>query len=138
MKTINANILQFTDGVICHQVNCCKVAGAGLALQIRNQYPGWYNEFLKDTPLLGRAWLYKASDKLFIASIYGQKDYGRDHQYTNYMAVDTALRVLSVIVPAGLQVYFPYNMGAGLAGGNWMIIRDMIYKYFPDCTVCKL
>jgi len=29
--------------VICHQVNCKRVAGKGLAKQIRKKYPEWYD-----------------------------------------------------------------------------------------------
>ena len=34
MKIINGNILDITEGVIVHQVNCKGVMGAGLALQM--------------------------------------------------------------------------------------------------------
>ena len=32
------------DTVICHQVNCCGVMGAGLAKQIRDKWPVVFDE----------------------------------------------------------------------------------------------
>lgn len=34
------------DTVICHQVNCCGVMGAGLAKQIRDKWPVVFDEFV--------------------------------------------------------------------------------------------
>lgn len=31
--------------VVCHQVNCMGVMGAGLAKQVRNRYPGVYRAY---------------------------------------------------------------------------------------------
>ena len=39
---INGNLLDVQQGIIVHQVNCRKVAGAGLAKQIREKWPEWY------------------------------------------------------------------------------------------------
>ena len=53
MTTIKGDLLEITEGIICHQVNCQRVAGAGLALQIRKKWPSWYESFKNDHPWLG-------------------------------------------------------------------------------------
>ena len=37
----------------------------------------------------------------------------------------------------GATVGVPRLMGAGLAGGDWAIIRPLIEKYLPDCTIVE-
>jgi len=66
MKEIIGDILDITEGVICHQVNCQKVAGAGLALAIRKKYPNWYDHFLKTQPVLGEADFFMVNSNLGI------------------------------------------------------------------------
>ena len=47
------DILHTEADVICHQVNCKGVMGAGLAKQIRNQIPIKFTIFLERTFLQG-------------------------------------------------------------------------------------
>ncbi|WP_223260709.1 hypothetical protein [Bacillus sp. LNXM65] len=39
IKTVDGNILEASEDIICHQVNCKGVMGAGLAKQIKSKYP---------------------------------------------------------------------------------------------------
>lgn len=122
--------------IICHQVNCKGVMGAGLAKQIRNQYPRLYDEYRQkclttknSEDLLGEVQFYYAygeqSGKDFvIANIFGQDGYGRDRCYTNYDAIRKALntvRQVATPLPARTltTIRIPYGMGCGLAGGKW-------------------
>ena len=43
MKICTGNILSNNSGIIVHGVNCQKVMGSGIALQIKNQYPIVYS-----------------------------------------------------------------------------------------------
>ena len=45
LKLKNGNILESDANIICHQVNCQGVMGAGLALQIRKRYPSAFEEY---------------------------------------------------------------------------------------------
>ena len=49
IKFVNGNILTFPerdeDTIICHQVNCKGVMGAGLAKQIRDKWPVVFDEY---------------------------------------------------------------------------------------------
>jgi hypothetical protein len=48
MKTIEGDLLDIDDGLICHQVNICGVFNAVLAKQIRIKYLSFLNVTTKD------------------------------------------------------------------------------------------
>jgi ribA/ribD-fused uncharacterized protein len=95
MKDIVGNILDVKKGIICHQVNCMKVAGGGLAWQIRNKWPGWYTDYYNTRPALGRCFLYDVQADLIVANLYGQYGFGgRGVVWTDYIALAAAVREL--------------------------------------------
>jgi len=133
MNIIYGNILDIKEGYICHQVNCQKVAGAGLALQIRNKWPDWYAHYLSVTQELGKADIYKIDTNLYVVSLYAQNYYGRDRNYTDYDALKKSLNEISHLN----NLYIPYGIGAGLAGGDWDIISCIIEKTIPHAIIVK-
>lgn len=142
MKTIKGDLLEIKEGIICHQVNCQRVAGAGLALQIRNKWPRWYELFLSEEPELGKAWVWIASRNLFVASLYAQESFGKGLQ-TDYDAFERALAHLEIIRDDNVRhrnwnfpkYYFPAKIGAGLAGGDPEIIQKMIKRRFGHLAI---
>ena len=51
IKIVKGNLLDATEDIIAHQVNCMGVMGSGLAKQIRNKYPevyANYKDYLKN------------------------------------------------------------------------------------------
>ena len=139
MIHINDDILNVREGIIAHQVNCKRVAGAGLALQIRSKYPDWYTSYRNRAPQLGICSLFKVSDTLMIASLYGQYGYGRGTMHTDYRALEDALLNLYIWRDmVSMIISFPFGMGCGLAGGDWDIVSDLIEKYFPNDNIYKL
>ena len=40
-----SNLLEVRSGILCHQVNCIGLMGAGLALQIRNKWPNVFSKY---------------------------------------------------------------------------------------------
>ena len=59
IKIVEGNILDATEDVMVHQVNCIGIMGGGLALEIRKKYPEVYYSYLRfiegkgNYPLLG-------------------------------------------------------------------------------------
>lgn len=140
MKTINGNLLEIKEGIICHQVNCKRVAGAGLALQIRKKWPRWYDAYRRySEPELGEVFLFPVESELYLASLYGQDRYGRGLQ-TNYFALESALKKLRLLLSQAFvenePVYFP-RIGAGMGGGDWNVIEPLIQKYFEDAIIVE-
>ena len=86
MKLIEKNILDVTGpAVICHQVNCLGVMGAGLALQIRREWENVYNVYVdKDDWQVGDCQLVTIGDAQFVANLAGQQNVGGGVQ-TDYI-----------------------------------------------------
>jgi O-acetyl-ADP-ribose deacetylase (regulator of RNase III) len=140
LEILEKNILDVKEGVICHQVNCQRVMGSGLARQIRNKWPIVYEEYKKNYELrLGNCQVVQVTDDLFVANLAGQDRYGTDRSYTDYDALEVALIYVDEIASAlNKQLYIPYLMGCGLAGGDWKIVSEIIERVAPKAIICKL
>lgn len=127
--------LDSTADVIAHQTNCKGVMGAGIALAIRNKYPEImppYQSACNTGNMLGKCQLIETVDgQYFIANLFGQAGFGSGKQ-TNYDALQSALNSLvEQMCENGLtSVSMPYNIGCGLAGGDWNVVLDMLVKTF--------
>ena len=138
MTIIDGDILTVSHGVICHQVNCKHVMGAGLAAAIRKKYHRHYEDYMKTDAHLGELVATQASDDLYIVGIYGQHGYGRDKRYTDYEALEKGLTAVGTFAKSlGLPVYLPYGIGCGLAGGDWAIVKTIVDKVLPNAIVIK-
>lgn len=138
--------------IICHQVNCKGVMGAGLAKHIRGEFPNLYEDYKRkcasvknSAELLGEVLIYYAYneqnyDDFLIANIFGQDGYGRDKCYSDYDAVRKALQYIRrIATPLPVRtlttVRFPYGMGCGLAGGNWQTVYNIIKEELADYDI---
>ena len=138
MVIIDDDILTVSRGIICHQVNCKRVMGAGLAAAIRKKYPRHYEDYMKTDAHLGELVVTQANDDLYIVGIYGQHGYGRDKRYTDYGALEKGLTTVDALSRSlGLPVYLPYGIGCGLAGGDWEIVKTIIDKVLPNAIAIK-
>lgn len=123
---------------ICQQVNCKGVTGAGLAMQIRSQWPVVYRRYLglcygDDGNKLGTYQEVLVEPKLYIVNLFGQDGYGRDKRQTNYAALAAALFSFFRDCAQKNQdatIRLPYGLGCGLAGGDW----DMVFAIITDAA----
>jgi len=148
MEKLHKDILTVTHGIICHQVNCMGVMGAGLAAQIKYAYPQAFQDYIAAYETgelkLGDLIVTQIDDSLFIAHIASQHDYGRGAQFTNYQAMSMALGRLKDFWMAkrsegiSLPIYVPYRMGCGHGGGSWHIVKNVVDDVFPWAKICKL
>lgn len=124
----DGDIFKSGADIICHQVNCKGVMGAGLAAEIRRRNPDVYDEYRKlclekDRELLGGCLIVGN-----IANLFGQYGYGRERCYTDYGALQLAFESLRGY---GFQsIAIPYGIGCGLAGGEWAQVSWIIYHVF--------
>ena len=131
IKFINGNILTFPerdeDTIICHQVNCKGVMGAGLAKQVRDKWPVVFSEYKKicGHDKLGDFQMVQVAPQLYVANLFGQLNFGRDKRQTNYAALTAALFGAMKEHP-GATFRVPYGLGCGLAGGNWETVLNII------------
>jgi O-acetyl-ADP-ribose deacetylase (regulator of RNase III) len=154
MIILDGDLLDVRRGIIIHQSNSCGSMGAGIAKVIRHKWPIVYVKYMdlchskQAKDLLGTTQLVNVASDLYVANLFGQLDYGRDKQkYTDYVAVGKALahlkqQILSGLFPSamasGVDVYCPFHMGCGLAGGDWEVYRALLVNTFPEITVYKL
>lgn len=152
-KFVNGDILSRNltghELIVCQQVNCKGVMGAGLAKKLRIAFPHMYEEYKKkclsvknSNELLGEVQIFYAYGEqnygdFIIANIFGQDGYGRDRCYTDYDAVRKGLKFIKQIatplpVRTLTTVRIPYRMGCGLAGGNWDKVYQIIKEELVD------
>ena len=132
-------------GILVHQTNCKRVAGAGLAAAISRTWPAWAETFRRTTPHMGNCWIQPVAPNnlvaVWVASLYAQNGYGTGRRHTDYEAFDNALMSLYIqtigLRNLGHEVIFPVGIGCGLAGGDWKIVYPMIEEHFPDAILIK-
>jgi ribA/ribD-fused uncharacterized protein len=136
---IIGNIFNLQHGIICHQVNCKGVMGAGLAKCIRDRWPQVYTDYMaayKQGRLqLGAVIWTQVGDGLWVASLCGQDGYGRqkDIVYTNYDALKTCL--LTVEATKVFPVAIPKGMSCTLANGDWATVVQIIQATVPHALI---
>ncbi len=136
MHIIKGDLLDVKSGLVCHQVNCQRVAGAGLALGIRQRWPLWYQNFKVTRPELGTVTFLNMEPNLWIANLYAQEGYGREGQHTNYQAFRQCARRVAEFAP-DLEIYLPVGIGCGLAGGDWRIVQAIIAQELPQAILIE-
>jgi O-acetyl-ADP-ribose deacetylase (regulator of RNase III) len=139
MITYNkGNLLDTPDNFIAHGCNAQGVMGSGVAKAIKEKWPEAYNLYRrnylsKDGLIVGtvnRA--YIKEDLKCIMNCITQEYYGRDgKQYVDYKAISDCFYfccfVVSMETPEGKtpSISIP-KIGAGLGGGDWKIISNII------------
>lgn len=137
------NLLDVTEGIIVHGCNAQGVMGSGVAKAIKDKYPGVYRRYVADltksVSVGGISWYY-VSDILTVASAVTQEHYGRDPlvRYVNYVALAKCFSdIFRFASHRNDTVYFP-KIGAGLGGGDWNIIEQLIIDADPYNKVKKV
>ena len=136
------SILEVTDGIVCHQVNCQNVMGAGIAKALYEKYPkvkelyhkrcGMYtNQKERSDALYGHYQLVKITDTLFVANIFSQDKFGngpkRGIQFTNPEYLVSSIADIALNNPEKI-VYIPEGIGCGYGGGDWNQIKAILKR----------
>lgn len=141
MKIVEGNLLDMAINgdfdVIIHGCNCFCNFGAGIALQILKRFPEAYErdkqtEFA-DKGKLGTytfANIVRGKNTFNIVNAYTQYGCGTDKVRCDYEALDTVFNKIAFVYN-GLRIGYP-KIGAGLAGGDWEIISEIIDRNFID------
>jgi O-acetyl-ADP-ribose deacetylase (regulator of RNase III) len=133
------NLLDVTEGHLIQGCNAQGVMGSGVAAAVRNKYPLAYQDYrdiYEDEGLeLGTAYPYMPSTKLVIWNAITQEYYGRSGRNCSYDAIETCFADINAAIlsfdEVTKEIHIPL-LGAGLGGGNWEIIREIIEQ---TCTV---
>lgn len=137
---VKGDVTKATQDVIAHGVNCKGAMGSGVALallkrwsRVREQYMlkhhngGWRLGDIQYVPI--------GQDR-FVANCATQKNYlPRGPQHADYDAIEKVMNELAEFCAVNNKTLAMPKIGAGLAGGDWKVIRKIINKAFPNRDV---
>jgi O-acetyl-ADP-ribose deacetylase (regulator of RNase III) len=140
------NLLDVQMGHIVHGCNACGVMGSGVALAVKKTYPEAFNSYRAqyesvDGLELGQAYPYAVNQHLVLWNAITQQGFGQPTRNCSYDAIQTCFEYISSSmlllneVPAELHIPL---IGAGLGGGNWNIIANIIEETVPWPTTVWL
>lgn len=137
----NGDLLQATEKIIAHQVNCQGVAG-GLAADIFKKWPYARKDYMDLTQripgkvLFGMAYFTgQQKDGHIICNLFGQFEPGADYSPKR---LEQALEQLGNFARTkGCSVALPYKLSCGIAGGNWDEVLQIIGRTMDgvDCVI---
>ena len=141
MKTIQGDLIKLAQkgefDVIIHGCNCFCAMGAGIAKTIKQKFPAAYTVDLQtnkgDKNKLGTistAEVKTPHGKLIVVNAYTQFHWRGHGQKVDYEALRTAFRAVKTNY-SGLRIAYP-AIGAGLAGGHWKTIAQIIDEELSD------
>lgn len=145
--------------VIAHGCNCRSTMGAGIAPHMARNFgcdkfemETWGPTIEKlgcidyETFVIGKNAIWSLTDadnklnepELTVVNAYTQNNYGANHKDgvtkpVDYEAITMCMRKMNVIFK-GKHIGLP-KIGAGLAGGNWDRIKNIIQTELIDCKV---
>lgn len=144
IEHVMGDLLKADADVIVHQVNCQGVMGAGVARQIREQFPNTYNVYMDycskykghTADLLGEC-LYTFEEPFVICNAFGQNFYYRNSVQTEYDKLEKCFYNIAEKYH-GKKIALPWKIGCGLAGGDWNIVYEMIFNILAVEGNCKV
>lgn len=128
------------ETIIAHGCNSMGVMGSGVARIVKEKWPrafkDYRNEYEKNGLFIGEVIFSVCADKI-IANCITQQSYGRDKkQYVDYNAIRTCMSgIKEYMIQRNLNSLAMPKIGAGLGGGDWPLIEDIINKVFISNSV---
>lgn len=135
---ITNNLLEAPEGILLHGCNAKGVMGSGVAKAIRARHPIAYKiyheKFETDGLFVGEVIYVQINDHRWIANGITQANYGRSRkQFVDYDAINSVMiNVNSFAREQGIKSVAMPLIGAGLGGGSWKIISDIIEDNLID------
>lgn len=124
--------------VIAHGANCKQTMGAGIALQIKKQFPDVYQKDYQDIRTPTQRWgdytsiTYSNGKKvLSVFNLYTQYNPGPDLDYT---ALELSLKKLAKNIKPNSKIGLP-QIGCGIDGGNWLKVKEIIQRVLSEHNV---
>ena len=135
MNSVSGDLLQLAINgkfdVIIHGCNCQCQMGKGIALSIKRQFPEAYAADCQTTKgditklgTISVAEVNRNGHILHIVNGYTQIHWRGNGLKADYEAIRSVMRTVRSTFP-GKRIGYP-KIGAGLAGGDWDVIRAII------------
>jgi O-acetyl-ADP-ribose deacetylase (regulator of RNase III) len=122
--------------VIAHGCNCFCIMGAGIAVQIKKEFPEAYKEDLAtlkgDVYKLGEFSKYRYKNlRLTVFNLYTQYLPGSNFEYAAFCL---AIRNMKEVIKEDSIIGLPL-IGCGIGGGSRQIVMEIIKKELGDFQV---
>lgn len=145
IHTVKGNLLDVTSGYIVHGCNSHGVMGAGVAFAIKNKWPEnfkVYEQFCwerRGTNFLGEGIVYCVSTHLSVCNLITQENTGMHRRQVNYAYLAKGfIRLFEHLEESNKFPFIHFPMiGAGLGGGDWDIISQIIDDADPSDKFTK-
>lgn len=149
-KTVEGDLLDFPSGIqaIIHGCNTRNTMGAGIAAAIRKKFPEAYEAdtlaYQAGKVVLGCWSAANLEDGRKIINLYQQENYNGKSgaRLVSYDALAKGLTSIheEICVKEGKKVGIPFNIGCGLANGNWNIVEAIVNSIFSpeELVIVKL
>jgi O-acetyl-ADP-ribose deacetylase (regulator of RNase III) len=129
------NLLDVKEGHIVHGCNARGVMGSGVALAVKKIYPKAYEDYVQIHEngglILGNVYPFQINDELILWNAITQEGFGAPTRNCSYDAIENCFRLIQKSISDDWhsdirpEIHIP-AIGAGLGGGNWEIIREII------------
>jgi O-acetyl-ADP-ribose deacetylase (regulator of RNase III) len=134
IRYVQGDLLASNLEVIAHGCNCHGVMGSGIAAQIRAKWPNVYEVYnLKHRIMgleLGTILPVRTIDGRMVINCMTQDNFGRTGaQFVSYEAVENCIAAINASAEnwGATEIGMP-KIGAGLGGGDWDRIEDIIVR----------
>lgn len=139
VKYIKGDLLECSYD-IAHGVNCQNKMGSGVAKAIYTKYPQVKEEYHRLFNIYGALGNFQSvfvTDEKEVFNLFIQKNYGYDgKKYVSYSAIISSFEDLNWYCKAnGITKLGIPKIGAGLAGGKWEVIKELIDEVTPNVDI---
>jgi O-acetyl-ADP-ribose deacetylase (regulator of RNase III) len=134
------NLLDCPQKILVHGCNNYGVMGSGVAKQIRDRWPNVFDTYKLTYDVfgleLGSIIPVETPDNKVVVNAITQDGFGRDGRvYVDYNAIEKCFVQINeqVKIWEVAEVSYPF-IGAGLGGGNWTIIEEILVRTATNYT----
>lgn len=141
LKIINGDLVQIAlkgeFDAIFHGCNCFHTMGSGIARQIKREFPQAYeadlNTLHADPNKIGTASAAETPNGLLIVNCYTQYKYGTAQKHFIESALQVILDKTALVLAESkptTRVHYGFPLiGCGLAGGDSVVVTEMLTKF---------
>ena len=144
IKEVNGDLIELSLNnnfdVVCQGNNCFCVQGAGISVQFvkhfgTDTFDLEHIKYKGDKSKMGKIdYKYNNIYNLYVVNCYTQYYYGTKFGIpVDYNAIRKCMKEINKTF-TGKRIGLP-RIGAGLARGNWSIIKEIIQEELIDCDV---
>lgn len=135
---IRGDVTLGNEEVMAHGCNCRGAFGSGVAAAVKNKWPEVVKEYKEFVSVekLGQIQQVLTESGKIIVNMFTQLNYGRSGIFVDYGAIENCFKLLREWAEwEGVKAIGIPMIGAGLAGGDWKKIEEIIKKTWKDSSI---